>query len=87
MIKVTVNGKTRVLRAHNISFRTDHDLYCVYRGHNICISEQETGGFYVTAVDRTGNYTVQEYMGGEYCSRGIKTIIDCLTMCIENILL
>lgn len=83
-IKVNVDGKLRIVR--QIDFQTEHDLYCRYRQHNICISEQETGGFYVTVTDKTGMYAVQGGFGGDYCRYGIKTIEDCLFMCIKNIL-
>jgi len=56
MIQVTVDGKTRVIRDEQISFQSDHDLHCKYKNHNICIAEQETGGYYVTVTDKTGMY-------------------------------
>lgn len=87
MIQVIVDGKLRLIRDKQISFKTDHDLYCKYKNHNICISEQETGGYYVTVTDRTGCYAVQGGFGGPYCRDGIKTIEDCLVMCIKNILI
>lgn len=86
-MKLIVNGKTRIVRKSNISYHTDNDLYCTYKGYSICISTQDRGDFYVTARDKTGMYAVEGGFGGLYCKYGIETIEDCLKMCIENILL
>jgi len=86
MEKLQVKGKTRIIRDNKISFQTEHDLYCTYKNHSICISEQDSGDYYVTVVDRAGMYAVQGGFGGQYCRYGIKTIEDCLKMCLENIL-
>ena len=87
MIQLKVAGKNRVIRDKQISFQTEHDLHCRYRDHDICIAEQETGGYYVTVTDVTGMYAVQGGFGGQFCRDGIKSIEDCLVMCIKNILL
>jgi len=87
MIQVTVDGKTRVIRAKQIYYQTENNLECTYRGHEIYIAKQERDDFYVTARDKTGRYVVQGGFGGDYCRNGIETIEDCLVMCIENILL
>lgn len=88
MIKVTVEGKTRVIRDKNIHHQTENDLECTYKEHRICISKQEaTNDYYVTVRDKAGMYAVQGGFGGDYCQYGIETIEDCLVMCIKNILL
>lgn len=87
MIKLKVDGKTRIIPKKQITFETNHDLYCKYKNHNICISEQETGDYYITVTDNTGGYVVQGGFGGQYCRYGIETIEDCLVMCIKNILI
>jgi len=87
MLKVIVNGKTRIVRDSKISYHTNNDLYCKYKDHNITISKQEKGDFYVSVVGPDGMYAVNGGFGGEYCRYNIKTIDDCLAMCIENILI
>jgi hypothetical protein len=87
MIKVTVKGKTRIVRDKQIGYQTEAHLQCTYKNHSISISAQDSGYFYVTVTDKTGMYAVQGGFGGEYCRYGIETIEDCLAMCIENILL
>jgi hypothetical protein len=88
MIKVVVNGKTRIIRDKQIQLQTENDLYCTYKNHSICISKQETtNDFYVTVSDRSGIYAVQGGYGGDYCRDGVKTIEDCLVICIKNILI
>lgn len=85
MIKLIVDGKTRIIKDKQISFHTEHDLYCKYKNHNICISEQTDGSYYVTVTDESGCYAVMGGFGGQYCRDGIETIEDCLKMCIKNI--
>lgn len=87
MIKVTVDGKTRIVRDNKISYQTNHDLYCIYKAHNICISEQESGGYYISVTNKAGQYAVEGGFGGQYCRYGIETIEDCLALCIKNILI
>lgn len=87
MIKIVVDGKTRIIRKNMIRYQTDNDLECIYRNHNINIAKQEADDFYVTVTDKTGAYAVQGGFGSDYCRYGIKTIEDCLKMCIQNILL
>lgn len=87
MIKIIVDGKARIIRKGAISFQTQDDLYCKYRNHDICISRQECGGFYVTVRDKSGMYAVQGGFGGPHCRYEIESIEDCLKMCIQNILI
>lgn len=87
MIQVIVDGKKRVIRDKQIHYYTENDLECHYKNHLIYISKQEIGDFYVTVQDKTGMYAVQGGFGGDYCRYGIKTIKDCLVMCIQNILI
>lgn len=86
MIKVQVDGKTRIVRDSMIHYHTDNDLECTYKNHHINIAKQEVGDFYVTVTDQTGMYAVQGGFGGDYCRYGIETIEDCLVMCMQNIL-
>jgi hypothetical protein len=79
MIQVVVGGKTKVVRDNQISFQTNHDLHCKYKNHNICISEQETGGYYVTATDRKRQYVVEgNFGGGNIVSTELKNIGYCV---------
>ena len=87
MIKVEVNGKTRIIRDKFIHYDTENDLECTYKNHHINIAKQEVGDYYVTVTDETGMHAVQGGFGGEYCRYGIETIEDCLVMAIENILI
>jgi hypothetical protein len=87
MIKVIVDGKPRIIRKNMISYHTENDLNCRYQNHNINIARQESGDFYVAVTDDSGSYAVQGGFGGQYCRDGIKTIEDCLVMCIQNILI
>lgn len=86
MIKVEVDGKTRIVRDSMIHYHTDNDLECTYKNHHINIAKQEVGDFYVTVTDQTGMYAVCGGFGGDYCTYGIETIEDCLVMCMQNIL-
>lgn len=85
MIKVEVNGKTRVVRDTWIHYHNEHDLQCTYKNHDINIAEQETDGFYCTVTDQTGMYAVCGGFG-DYHYPPYETIEDCLKMCIENII-
>jgi len=87
MLQVVVDGKIRVVRDKQIHYQTENDLECTYKDHHIYIAKQETDDFYVSVRDKTGSYAVHGGFGGDYCRYGIKTIEDCLVMCIKNILL
>ena len=85
MIKIQVNGKTRIIRDKFIDYHTKQDLYCRYKNHQINISEQETGGWFVSVTDVTGGYAVYGGFGGGYDE--YESMEDILKMCIENILI
>ena len=86
MIKVEVQGKTRIVRKSQIHYQTDDDLQCTYRNHLIDIAAQETGGFYCTVSAPDGCCIVQGGFGGPHCKYNITSITDCLVMCIDNII-
>ncbi len=86
MIKVEVYGKTRLVRGNMVYYHTDTNLECVYKNHHINIIKQDKGNYYVTVTDQKGMYAVLGGFGGEYCRYGIKSIKDCLVMCIQNII-
>jgi len=85
MIKVEVNGKSRIIRDKFIHYQTETDLECYYKNHHINIAEQETSGWYATVTDETGMYAVEGGFGGGYDK--YDTLEDVLVMCIENILI
>lgn len=85
MIQVQVKGKNRIIRDKFIHYQTESDLECDYKNHHICITEQDTGGWYVAVTDQTGAYDVQGGFGGGYDKH--ETLEDVLIMCIENILI
>ena len=59
MIKVTVEGKIRVIRDKHIHYQTENYLECTYKDHRICIAKQEaTNDYYVTVIDKTGMYAI-----------------------------
>jgi hypothetical protein len=86
MIQIKVKGKNRLIRNKFVFYQSEYDLECTYKNHHINIAEQETGGFYVTVTDKTGMYAVDGYFN-EYHNPPIKTIEECLEICIENILI
>ncbi len=85
MIKIEVNGKTRIIRDKFIHYHTEQDLECHYKNHHINIAEQETGGWFATVTDKTGMYAVDGGFGGGYDE--YESLEDVLKMCIENILI
>ena len=87
MIKVLVEGKIRIIRNKQIDYFTENDLSCKYKKCTINISKQEVGDYWVSVTDKNGGYLVYGGFGGEYCRYQIKTIEDCLIMCIQNILI
>lgn len=79
-----VKGKTRIIR--KISYQTENDIECTYKGYLINISLQDTDDFYVTIKAPDGCYIVQGGFGGPFCNYNIKSMDDCLKICLENIL-
>lgn len=86
MIKVKVNGKTRIIRDKFIDYKTENDLECHYKNHDINIAKQEVCGYYVTVKDQAGMYAVDGGFGGSYGLEKHNSIDGCLIMAIENIL-
>jgi hypothetical protein len=87
MIKVLVEGKTRIIRDKMITHQSENSLECYYKNHQIIIEKQRIDDFYVSVTDERGMHAVHGGFGGDYCTENIKTIEDCLVMCIKNILL
>lgn len=85
MIKIKVNGKDRIIRDKFIDYQTENDLHFTYKNHTAVITEQETGGWYVSVIDETGMYAVDGGFGGGYDK--YETLEDVIVMCIENIIL
>lgn len=86
MIKVDVNGKTRVIRPGQIQYRSDNTLKCCYKNHEISIDAQKTADFYVTITTPEGQEAFQSGVGGEFCPYHVQSIEDCLVLCINRIL-
>lgn len=87
MIKVEVNGKTRIIRDKFINYQTENDLECNYKKHHISISKQEVGDIYVTVTDSKGMFAVDGGFGGDWGEDKHNSIEGCLIMAIENILI
>ena len=87
MIKVEVNGKTRIIRDKFISCQTENDLECCYKNHHINIAKQEVGDYYVTVTNEKGMYAVHGGFGGSWGQDKHNSIEGCLVMAIENILI
>ena len=88
MIKVIVQDKQRIIRDKYISVYEKYQLECKYRNHFIYIlKDNSNNGFYAEVKDKSGRFLVQGGFGGCYSRYGIKTIEDCLAMCIDNILI
>jgi hypothetical protein len=87
MISVIVEDKKRIVRNKYIEYFTENDLYCTYKNYSIAISRTDVDDFYIDVRDKTGMVAIQGGFGGHYCRYNIKTLEDCLKLCIENILI
>jgi len=68
-------------RLKNITYQTDHDLYATYKGYDIQVAEQETGGFYATVKDPKGKKIIDNHVGGLYLNEAVKDVM--ITICFK----
>lgn len=78
----TINGQERRLR--NISYHTDHDLYATYKGYDLQVAEQETGGFYATVKDPKGNKVIDQHVRGLYLPEAVKEVMKDICFKISS---
>lgn len=68
-------------RLKNITYQTDHNLYATYKGYDIQVAEQETGGFYATVKDPKGKKIIDNHVGGLYLNEAVKDVM--ITICFK----
>jgi len=78
-MKFIINKTERRLK--NITYQTDHDLYATYKGYDIQVAEQETGGFYATVKDPKGKKIIDNHVGGLYLNEAVKDVM--ITICFK----
>lgn len=61
------------------------ELALLPQNHQIIIEKQKIDDFYVSVTDERGMHAVHGGFGGDYCTENIKTIEDCLVMCITKL--
>lgn len=66
-------------RLKNITYHTDHDLHATYKGYNIEVAEQETGGFNSIVLDPKGKKIIDNHMEYLYLHEAVKDIM--ITIC------
>lgn len=68
-----------------ITHQSENSLECYYKNRQIIIEKQRIDDFYVSVTAERGMYAVHGGFGGDYCTENIKTIEDCLVVCITKL--
>ena len=70
--------KEKLRRIVNVDYNTSSDLIASYKGFEIRLNEQETGGWYAKVIGPKGQFCVDGYYPE------IETKEDMLRRCFEN---
>lgn len=71
-------------RLKNITYQSDHDLYATYKGYDLQVAEQETGGFYATVKDPKGKKIIDNHVRGLYLPEAVKEVMKQICFKISS---
>lgn len=71
-------------RLKNIAYQSDHDLYATYKGYDLQVAEQETGGFYATVKDPKGKKIIDNHVRGLYLPEAVKEVMKQICFKISS---
>jgi len=82
-MKVKVNGLTRIINPKYITYQTESSFHAIYRGFEIEIEEQETGGRYAKVMNIKTKEVIVEM---HFDTHGWNSMEMIVGYCIANIL-
>lgn len=71
-------------RLKNITYKSDHDLYATYKGYDLQVAEQETGGFYATVKSPKGEKIIDNHVRGLYLPEAVKEVMKQICFKISS---